>query len=55
MGLFEPLFDTSSGAQDAADYIDMAGGWREPTPPTIGRDYDPAKDDDYSHGGQPHN
>jgi hypothetical protein len=55
MGLFGPLFEGASGAQDAAEYTDMAGGWREPSQPIIGRDYDPTRDDDYSHGGQPRN
>jgi hypothetical protein len=55
MGLFGPVFDSNQGAQASADYTDMAGGWQEPTPPSIGRDYDPNRDDDTSHGGQPHN
>jgi len=55
MGLFGPLFEGASGAQASAEYTDMAGGWREPTQPSIGRDYDPARDDDYSHAGRPNN
>jgi hypothetical protein len=55
MGQFGPLYDDRDGAQAAADYTDMAGGWQEPTQPTIGRDYNPSTDDDYSHGGRPNN
>jgi hypothetical protein len=55
MGLFELLFgpgatsdwytaDDPGRAQAAADYIATAGGWSEPTPPNLGRDFDPAQD-----------
>jgi hypothetical protein len=55
MGLFELLFgpdattdwytaDDPDRAQAAADYIATAGGCQEPTPPTLGRDFDPTQD-----------
>ncbi len=60
MGLFSSLFGSGStddlygspgGAQASADYQATAGGWHEPAPPTIGRDFDPAHDDDFTGGG----
>jgi hypothetical protein len=55
MGLFELLFgsdatsdwytaDDPGRAQASADYQATAGGWSEPTPPVLGRDFDPAQD-----------
>jgi hypothetical protein len=52
MGLFgngsvDPYADRDQ-AQAAADYTDHAGGWHEPDPPALGRDFDPATDDDFT-------
>jgi hypothetical protein len=55
MGLFELLFgpgatsdwyttDDPGRAQAAADYIATVGGWSEPDPPNLGRDFDPSQD-----------
>ena len=45
MGLFgngsvDP-YTSQEQAQAAADYTDHAGGWHEPDPPNLGRDFDP--------------
>jgi hypothetical protein len=52
MGLFangsvDP-YTNQEQAQAAADYTDHAGGWHEPDPPVLGRDFDPATDDDFT-------
>ena len=55
MSLFDLLFGSGGTsdwytasdpgrAQASADYQAAAGGWSEPTPPAIGRDFDPAQD-----------
>jgi hypothetical protein len=56
MGLFdllgnsvEPYADRDA-AQGAADHIADAGGWHEPDPPVLGRDFDPNLDDDFTTG-----
>jgi hypothetical protein len=52
MGLFTsgsvPPYPNQEAAQAAADYTSDAGGWHEPDPPTLGRDFDPATDDDFT-------
>jgi hypothetical protein len=44
------LYANQDQAQAAADYTADAGGWHEPDPPTLGRDFDPATDDDFTTG-----
>jgi hypothetical protein len=55
MSLFDLLFgsggtsdwytaDDPGRAQASADYQATAGGWFEPEPPALGRDFDPAQD-----------
>ena len=50
MGLFNSVdpYTDHDQAQAAADYTDHAGGWHEPDPPDLGRDFDPAQDDDFT-------
>ncbi len=50
MGLFNSVdpYTNQEQAQAAADHTDHAGGWHEPTPPVLGRDFDPSKDDDFT-------
>jgi hypothetical protein len=56
MGLFDLFgasvepYATQDQAQAAADHVADAGGWYEPTPPGLGRDFDPATDDDFTTG-----
>jgi hypothetical protein len=56
VGLFDLLgasvepYATQDQAQAAADHVSDAGGWHEPDPPTLGRDFDPATDDDFTTG-----
>jgi hypothetical protein len=57
MGLFDLLgnggldpYASQDQAQAAADHTAQAGGWHEPDPPILGRDFDPARDDDFTTG-----
>jgi hypothetical protein len=50
IGELIPLFRSVETAQVAADYWAQAGGWREPGPLVLGRDYDPDLDDDFTRG-----
>jgi hypothetical protein len=43
-----PLYPSDDAAQAAADHVSEAGGWHEPDPPVVGRDFDPAIDDDFT-------
>jgi hypothetical protein len=43
-----PPYPNQEAAQAAADHVDQAGGWHEPDPPVLGRDFDPATDDDFT-------
>jgi hypothetical protein len=43
-----PPYPNTEAAQAAANYTDHAGGWHEPDPPTLGRDFDPAQDDEFT-------
>jgi hypothetical protein len=43
-------YPSREAAQAAADHISDAGGWHEPDPPTLGREFYPATDDDFTTG-----
>lgn len=43
-------YPSHEAAQAAADHVCQAGGWQEPAPPVLGRDFDPATDDDFTTG-----
>jgi hypothetical protein len=53
MGLFDASVEpyaSQDQAQAAADHVSDAGGWHEPDPPQLGRDFNPATDDDFTTG-----
>jgi len=60
MGFFDwffgDLFGPGDDVQAAADYWSTSGGWFEPdyrpgdNDIAIGRDFDPARDDEFTHG-----